>query len=503
MRRNPWAGFRYDFQRTLTRALALIIVVVVIIVALATAAEIPTNPVIPRMYSGVLFYSDGAYHFDFYAFNEYGTPLQGIDYSVVVTSRPGNATLATLGGRTAANGSVEFSVALSGGPFNAAVEAGPQGFGPFAPAYWTQGASRGNVSFGTLTPGEIVPILSPITAALNLPTGFSGELALQVYYPALDASCGSGCSVYYALVNVDQGVTPLAASSMVRLGSLSSSPQAYPLAIPPTNETNLLNVQVEIFSTSGSLIATDANSTASSFDPYVTPDTVGDGAFSTYFGYDMIFLIPLLAIVAAFSFYARDRLSGVLESTIVQPVTRLGLATSRFLGALIVLLAAVGAGTLLTDALILLRVGYTAAPSYMLSYYLGFAVFAFSFVGVVFLMSHLVRTVAPLFAVALGLYLFFSVFWNGLVTALEAPSQAYYVASRAGLQLQVQASFLNPIQYPSLFLAGLTNTTPGIGAQYGGDAASWEVTPIVLGLTALAWLLIPFLLLQWRILTRD
>src|SRR5580658_9666430 len=218
---------------------------------------------------------------------------------------------------------------------------------------------------------------------------------------------------------------------------------------------------------------------------------------------DMTYLLPLLAIVAAFSVYARDRISGVLESTVVQPVTRQGLATARFLAVVIVLLSGLGTGMALSDELDYLAVGYYLLPSYFVSFYLGFAIALVFFVGIVFLMSHVLRSTAALLAIGMGLYLWFSFFWGTTITSFEASSRGYYVGTQSATGLQVNLDFFNPIQYPALFLSGITNTTPFAAAQYGGTAASWGITPIALGLSALMWTLIPALLLVWRIRTSD
>jgi|HubBroStandDraft_1064217.scaffolds.fasta_scaffold09385_6 ABC-2 type transport system permease protein len=500
MREILSTGFRYEFRRTVFRYTSVLIILVTVLVTFSAAAQVSANPpAAERMYSGALFYSDGAYRFDFYAFDEYGSPLSGITYAVDVTSQSGNSSVANLSGRTASDGMVILSAFLPRGSYDATIDAGP----PNSGQYWTQGVSSGSVSFGILASGDVIPILSPITSAVNLLTGFSGQLALQIFYPIPNATCDSGCPVYYSIVTTSgASPSPLPESAMSLLGVLKSPLQTFPLAIPPMNNSAAENVQVEIFSPSGSLIAVDANCAAASFNPYQVPSTVSDMALTT-FENDMTYLLPLLAIVAAFSVYARDRISGVLESTVVQPVTRQGLATARFLAVVIVLLSGLGTGMALSDELDYLAVGYYLLPSYFVSFYLGFAIALVFFVGIVFLMSHVLRSTAALLAIGMGLYLWFSFFWGTTITSFEASSRGYYVGTQSATGLQVNLDFFNPIQYPALFLSGITNTTPFAAAQYGGTAASWGITPIALGLSALMWTLIPALLLVWRIRTSD
>ncbi|MGA8303618.1 MAG: ABC transporter permease subunit [Thermoplasmata archaeon] len=450
------------------------------------------------MYSGVLFYSDGAYHFEFYAFNQYGSPLPAVNYSISISQTPNGPIVTNLSGNTASNGMLELSAALPSGSYLAVIDAGPQGV-----LYWAQGASNAGVYFGSLPSGEVVPLSGPISTAVDSAIGFSGKPALQIFFPTPIAECVSGCPVYYALENFTNGSSfgPLPESSMTFLGDLASPLQIFPLTIHQTSNTNYLNLQVEIFSPSGSRLALDTNCSASSFYPYQTPSSVSNAAFN-YFADEVVLVLPFMAIIASFSVYARDRISGVLESTLVQPVTMRGLATSRFLAALTALLFAVGVGIALSDGLMHLAVGSFVLPSYLLSIYLGFVIVIAFFVGLVFLLSHLVRSTATLLAVGMGLFLLFGIFWNSLVFALE-PLFGVSIGTRAGATFQVGLSFLDPLQYPALFLAAITNATPNVATGIGGSPAAYGITPVTLTLASLSWVVIPFVLLLWRIRTRD
>jgi ABC-2 type transport system permease protein len=499
MRRFFPEGFRYEFKRSLFRTSTAFIILVSVFVAIASATQVAANPPgAEKMYSAGLFYSDGAYHFEFYAFNQYGSPLSGVNYTVNVTAQSSNTRLANLTGETEADGLVELSTSLPAGAYVADIDAGPQNRGE----YWAQGATNGSVDFGPLYAEEVVPLLSPLTAAVNLLIGFSGELALQVFYPAPNEACERGCPVFFALTTDTSGATPLPESSMTSLGTLQSSIQTFSLSIPPRGNSSVSNIQLEIFSPSGALLAMDTNCPASSFNPYQIPDTIADVAF-TPFGNDLGLLVPLLAIVLAFAVYARDRVSGVLESTLVQPLTQRSLAMSRLLAVVVTLLLALAIGMILSDELIHLLVGYFLLPSYFLSFYLGSAIVIMFFVGIVFALSHLLRSTAPLIATSAGAFLWFYLLWGVVVSSIEVGSQALYVGTEAAAALQVGVSFFNPIQFSGLLLTGVTDTTPGVAAQYGGSAESWGVTPVALAVAAAAWILIPVVLLLWRIRTAD
>jgi ABC-2 type transport system permease protein len=504
VKRSMPRGFTYEFRRTWLRAPIVLIIVIGILLALAATTQVAANPPsFARMYSGVLYYSDGFYHFDFYAFNQFGDPLSGVNYTVAVFNASGTGLLLRVSGNTPSNGTLDLTALLPEGTYTANVTAGPQSSGSEPTFFWSQGESFGVVDIEPLPAGTVVPILSPIATAVDLPTGFSGESALQIYFPSPNGTCESDCSVYYTLVNLTSGPGPgpLPETSMTLIGFLRSSLQTFPLAIVPTSDTQSLSLQIEIFSPSGSIIALDTNTSAISYTPYVSSNSVADSAFA-YFAFDMLFVLPLLAIVCAFAVYARDRISGVLESTLVQPITRRALAVSRFFAVLAALLISVGVGMLVSDLLIQLIVGYFVLPAQLVATFSGCAIVATFFVGLVFLLSHWLRSTATLFGVAVALFLLFGVFWGSITSTLGTDFGAL-AGTNVAAEFQVKLSFCNPLGYSGLIFAGITNTTPPGAAEFATSAAGYGVTPETLILSGLAWTVVPFLLLLWRIRARD
>ena len=64
------------------------------------------------------------------------------------------------------------------------------------------------------------------------------------------------------------------------------------------------------------------------------------------------FLIPILAVFAAYLTYGKDRTSGVLESVLKRPVTRGSLIASRFTSNVISIFVAVGLSMIISDIII-------------------------------------------------------------------------------------------------------------------------------------------------------
>ncbi len=494
------AGFVYEVRRAFVRPAVLMVFIVTILVALASATQVATNPPdFARNYSGAVFYFGGAYHFEFYTFDQYGSPIPGIDYTLQFSSASGSKSLANASGVSPSHGILDVVFPLPQGTYMVSYTAGPQNGGP----YWSQGQSNGVFQLDPIPQGQVLPLLSPLTSAIDLTTGFSGTPALQVFLPNPGGSSVGTDSIYYTLVDLQNGAlaSPLPRSAMTFLGNLQSALQSFPLSIHPNSSTPSLNLQVEVFSPSETLLLLDTNASASEFSPYETATSVSDAAFS-YFSSDMDLLVPLMAVVASFSVYAKDRIAGVLESVVVLPVTRPGLAASRLVAISAAMLGALLLGVGLSDAAIHQVVGYYVFPSYLVAVYLGFAVSTIFFTGVTFLLSHLLRSHAALLGITIAIFLLFGILWYSLDSAVAA-GLGVLVGTPGGARFQVISSFFDPIQYPSLLLAGLTNSTPGAASQLGGPPSSYGITPVSLLLVAGVWTVIPLVLLSWRIRTRD
>jgi ABC-type transport system involved in multi-copper enzyme maturation permease subunit len=480
-------GFGYEFRRTLLRPSLLAAILVGGLVAIASGAQVAAaGATLSREFSGVALYDEGAYNFDFFAFNEYGSGLSDVPFSVMVTQSAGTAAIANLSGQTGFNGSLQLSVPMAQGTYEAFVTAGPPGDGD----YWSGDVNSGQVDIGSLAPGKIIPLLSPIVSPLVLPVGFSGQPGLQVFYPGAIGAIGQAPEVYYAI-----GYARVSESNSTRLGTLITSHQFFPLVLSSPPYSSSAPVMVEIFAANGSLLAADSSSSVSDYSLANTVKLAPNSAFIGSYWTDMTEFLPILAVVVAIAAYGRDRSSGVLESTLVRPITPLGLAVSRLLAVTAAMLLSVGVGTLVIDLLIHHTVGYYVLPSFLIAFALGSAVLVGFFIGTMFALSYAFRSLLTAFGVGLGLCFLFDVFWDGLrAEILSSPN--------APPSLYLTLSFYNPIQYASLVWSALTNSGP-LGYGVYVTAASYGVGPWNVGLAAAGWALIPTALLVALVRTRD
>lgn len=497
-----WSGFAYELRRTMSRPAVIAVMVVGLLIALAAILQVSANTPGPeRLFSGEMFYSAGQYRFDFYAFDEYGHQLSGIPFQVVVNI-PNGSVVANLSGVTGSNGALVLATSLPVRTYQASIIAGPQG--QSSVGFWSDGLGDGSVTFGNLSAGRFLPLASPFAEPIDRPTGLAGAPGLLVFIPVSSACPGVPCEIFYKILNESNGpfgVFP--ESSMTYLGSLNQSPQILPLTIPSSVNISFERIRFEIFSSTGIFLSKDTNTSAVSLTPYASSSSVSVQSYGYYSG-DMAEAVPLIAIIVAYTIYGRDRISGILESTIVQPVTRTAIAMSRYLAALIAIIGAIGVGLLLTDLAIRALVGYYVFPSYLLSFFIGFTISAAFLVGLIFVLSHLFRSTAVVLGGVLAVYMIFTILWNSLTYSLE-PYLRIGGDTPGDASFQAKILLGNPMEYYNLILGVLARGTPAVSSQFGPGASpvQYGVTVPLIALCGALWAIIPLVIVLLRIRTAD
>jgi len=479
-------GFGYEFRRTLLRPSLLTVIAVGGLVALASGAQVASNNSGPsRMYSAGAFYYEGAYRFDFYAFNEYGASLSDVPFTVHLTGYGNNQTIySNHTGTTDTNGTLQLSAPVPQGSYQVGISAGP----PNDLSYWSNGASGGEVSIGPLAGGQVEPLLNPLVWPLTLPVGFSGQPGFELFLPPANESRPQSLMVYYALGSSVPNVGPATEANASLLGSLTSSHRFFPLVL-----SSPLSLLIEIFAPNGTLVASDSNWTTGFFSLGQTWQVASNSQFTSSFSNNMLLLLPLMAVVASVAVYARDRSSGVLESTLVRPITPVQLAFSRLFALVTALLLSVAVGMLIADALIHGLVGVWVLPSFLIAFAITASITIGFFVGLVLAVSHAFKSLMPVLTLGLGLYFLFDVFWNSLRLTVAGNSNAALV----------RIQLYNPIGYVGLAWASLTNVLPVDVYGLSANATRFGVGPWVVGPAAIGWALIPAVALLTLTLTRD
>lgn len=508
----PLRGFLYELRRGLL-SVPLIVLTVLIVLAsfgiLATFALARPPPSAQAQTSVVYYYVGGDYHFEFYAYDNYGTPVSGVGYNLTIYS-PNSSTgsmglpVANATGATSDNGLLDLSVALQGSNYTATytMTAPSNPFGN--PGTFYQ-------SFTRPPTGKIVPFSGPITAVVLSGSGFRATNLLQIFYPGPNGTAPPGYQVYWAgPVNTTSGPpAPLPESSMHLLGTMTSAHQTFSLNVPVPSSQNMSSsgpfgtpelLQVELFSVNGQLIATDLSQSASQFYNQPTNSEGVSVAFG-FVGTIMGFLVPLMAVLASYSVYGKDRLTGVLEGVLARPVSRLGLGLSRYLAVITALCLAVAGAVALLDGLVDWVLGGFLPLYVVLALFGSLVVEIGAFAGLTFVLAHTLRSSAGLVGAGVGLFAFFAIAWGILVDLAGAASGAIF--SPGFERTVIGLEFFNPAQFLSLVQAlVLGSLFSGVGPTFVTAPSAYGITIGSVVGTGLAWVLLPaaafFYLVRYR-----
>jgi ABC-type transport system involved in multi-copper enzyme maturation permease subunit len=508
MKLFPWSGFLYELRRALLSVPLLVLTALIILVAFAilgTIAESTPPPSTLPEESGAYYFTGGAYHFEFYAFTQSGASISGATFTIDMY--PANATpfspgasLANATGVTGSNGLVNLAIPLTGSNYSAELQwtaPGMSGFpggpGPLFPV-------------SAPLPGVTVPFASSWTSTIQTVHHLISANALLIYYPGPNGTVPPDYQVYWsASVNESFPPTTLSEASMHRLGALTNPYAVFPLVVPRNSNSrvfpNFEYLQVELFTTTGQLVATDTNQTASNFFP-PAGGVAGTGIALSFGGSIMVFLVPLMAILASYSVYGRDRLTGVLEGVLARPVSRLGLVTSRYLAVVTALCLAATISVACLDGLIAWVYGGFLPVIAALVLFTALLVEIGAFTGITFLLSHALRSAAGLVGISLGLFALLTIGWLIIPNIIGGLNGTIFTAAyeRALLQLE----FLNPVQFLDLTTALYFNSV-GVFSEFGLTTvpSAYGVTLASVIATGIAWAFLPLLALLYVVRIHD
>lgn len=125
--------------------------------------------------------------------------------------------------------------------------------------------------------------------------------------------------------------------------------------------------------------------------------------------------VPILGLLMGYFYYGKDRLTSVLESVIVQPVTKMRILFSRF----VVGVLAVGLAALITilvmDVFAVSYMNFSMPLNFVASLVVAYFVEAAFFVGIMILLSHVVKTPTALLALLIVIFLILDIFYTTIV----------------------------------------------------------------------------------------
>jgi ABC-2 type transport system permease protein len=205
-----------------------------------------------------------------------------------------------------------------------------------------------------------------------------------------------------------------------------------------------------------------------------------------------------MAIIGSYSSYGKDRLTGVLESVLARPVTKRGLAMSRYLSTVLSFTLASAAAVGVVDMLLNSFGGSFLDQSYVLAIIAGLAVEVAAFTGLIFLLSHLLKSTGALLGISIVLFLVLDFFWSLIIFLLTLA-----LGGTSGSAVALEATFLsfyaNPAQFLSLINVYVLQSSSGVLLQ----PSSYGVTLPAIILDGILWAVVPFLAFLHLAIKRD
>jgi len=468
-------ALRHDFVRTLRTKSVLVSMAVIVVLSLGLVplVKLATSPV-PISSGGTVvaeYYSGGLYHFLAYSYNTYGQPVSGTPVNVTFfgpgappsstgsTNSSGYAAW-TVGGGLPSN-NFSFLVTASG---NELIE------GTFSPSP---------------EPGEVGFIAGDILSLVQDPANSSRSDVLFAYIGP-NGTVPSMYRIYYSYGS-SNSFNQMNESEMSFLGVPNSYATVFKLPQAPAGTTT---TQIGAFDVNGTAVASSTYSYQVVGGPSTPPTP--QQLFTSFTSSILSLVIPLMAILVAFNTYGKDRATGVLESVLARPVTRLGLGVTRYLSSLLSISVAIIISLAAMEAISQALIGKILAPEFVLYTFAALFVEAASFVGLTMLISHLLKSAGAIEWVAVGLWIVLDFFWS-VIVLFGALALGVEIGSGNYLGVTIDLGFLNPAQYYGLvgeYLNGVSITSNG-GGSIPISPATYGLTPLTLTVAAVLWVVVP------------
>ncbi len=210
--------------------------------------------------------------------------------------------------------------------------------------------------------------------------------------------------------------------------------------------------------------------------------------------------IPLLAIFAGYLTYGRDKTSGVLESVLKRPVTKGELITSRFFANSASLVFAVTVSVAISDILI-----HYYLHSYLTSYFTLYFIWTYvvegvAFLGLSYLITHLVKSPGALLGSSITIFLVMSLFWSIITFTIMlavgmVPGNPSYATLSIVFDILSPSGFQNLVAFYFTHSLGLFSTTV--------NPSTYWITGSTLIIIGALWMAVPLFIAVYRAIRYD
>jgi ABC-2 type transport system permease protein len=423
-----------------------------------------------------------------YSFNAYGQPVQGTLVNLTLTDHSGVHV-----GSTTTNSSGFSSWTVPGNP----------GAGQVTYSMVVKGTATGIQSSGggllpSVAKGEVFELNGAPIALVTDPSNSSKEEVLLVYEGA-NGSLPSSYAVYFSYGSGTTFFNQLNESQMTLLGTPKGFVTTFKLPEPPSGATQL---SLGLFEANGTSVFSSSYS-GQIIGPgqvTVTPDQI----FTSFTAAILSLVVPLMAILVAYGSYGKDKATGVLESVLTRPVTRRGLAFSRYVSILLSISVALVISMGVMEAISQALLGSVLPPAFA-AYTVGsLVVEAAAFVGITMLISYLLKSTGGIIGLGVGLWIVLDFFWGTLILVASL-ALGIQIGSGDYLGLTIRSAFFNPAQFYVLvgdFMNGLSISS-SFGAQTPISPATYGLTPFSIIAAGILWVLVPAGLVLFSASRRD
>ena len=466
------APLRHDFYRTLRSksVIGSVVVMIGLSMALIPLLSISTSgSVFGSGGQTVLFYESGSRaHLLAYSYNVYGEPVQGTSFSLKLSSSSGAAS----GGATT-NSSGLAAWTMEAPP-------SPNGFN------YTLSVNGGSsvVALGVLpaADGTVQSLAGNPVAIVTDPSNSSRVDAVFVY-EGPNGTLPTGYGVYYGFSSGFVAGPP-SRGEMASLGTSAGYVSAFKLPPAPSGDDT---VTVAAFKPDGALLGSSSETTSAPVVAALSPNALFTAFISSIFS----LVVPLMAVLVSYNSYGKDRASGVLDSVLTRPVSRVGLGGSRYLSIVFAIALAVALATGVMAVISQAMLGSTISLWFAAYTVAGLAVEGAAFVGLIMLISRVVMAAGGGIGAGVVRWVVLDFAW-GIIVLLASYAMGVQIGSGDYLSLSIRSAFFNPAQFYSLvgeFLNGVSlvsgsGSTPISAATYG-------LTPLTLAAAGAFWVLAP------------
>jgi ABC-2 type transport system permease protein len=420
-----------------------------------------------------------AYNFLGYASDGYGAPIAEVNYSLSLSV---GSSIYNETGLTNSSGLVAFTVNAStsngAGMQVSAMMSGRQG----QSWSWSGQLNGYNNQQNSGSMLGSVQTLDGSTATYILNKSNKTELETVWAQLGSNGTAPAQSSLYYEYTSTVPSFVSLQQMNETQMQFLGSTEGIITiLPVPPPPGNGAVSIITAVFASDGGLINIGYNQAVRVPPPSLT--------LSTALLPDLLIMTPVVGILAAFGAYGRERASGILDSVLTRPVSRRGLAVSRYVSVLIALAVASVIAVEVIAMLCSVIIGISIGPMFHVALILGVFVNIAAFAGIVFVLSRLFKSVAAILGVSAGLYLL-TIF---VPLFLSIPSSSV-----------LTFDMLDPARYVVMVLSYLTNINIlNLNSLGQFNPASVGLTVLSLSADAAMWIAVPFAVFLYLAVKKD